>query len=307
LGFEKNCGLKNLTGNKIDGYPGYVFTDEAGIIAISNIPKTTKLSNVQKRNYRIVRLRHTYSDLYLIYDKKTKPDLLLSKKRFPYLNIEQFTKKESGRIKKHTISLQVHHKYYVLGNEPWEYNNEALVTLCNECHEARHNNEDIPVYGIESGGLQIYPDYHVCSKCGGRGYFPEWDHIQDGVCFRCWGTGYEDHYSEIQFKGFKRFLQHLDVQGTRSSGTGIPPAVLEGLKEIKVIKTNLGDGYGEKLFALFCNLDFVNFILRIDEDCNVKEMDIIDPDSVSVYITERRINGYCVYITAQAYPKEENK
>ena len=307
LGFIKKQGLKNIVEHRIEGYPGYVLTDKEGIIAISNIPKTMKFSNVQLRNYRIVRLRNNYSDFYLIYDKKTCPELLLRKKRFPYLNIEEFTKKRSNKIPKYTLSLQVHHKYYVLGNEPWEYNNEALVTLCNECHEARHNNEDIPVYGIECGGLQIYPDYHVCYKCGGEGYFPEWEHIEDGICFNCWGSGYEDKYSRIPFLGFKRFLQQLDIQGARTNGTCLPTSVLENLDEIKVIRTDLDDGYGEKLFAHFRYSDFVNFILRIDEACDVKPKDIIDPDSVSVHLAERKFDGYCVYITAQAYPKEGNK
>lgn len=307
LGFIKKMGIKKLVERKIDGYPGYVLTDEEGTIAISNIPKTMKFTNVQLRNYRIVRLRNFYSEFYLIYDKKTSPELLLRKKRFPYLNIEEFAKKKSSKIPKYTESLQVHHKYYVLGNEPWEYNNDALVTLCRECHEARHDNEDIPVYGIECGGLQIYPDYHVCHKCGGEGYFPKWEHIEDGICFKCWGSGYEDQYSRMPFHGFKRFLQQLDVQGARAEGTGLPTSAMENLKEVKVIRTDLGDGNGEKRFALFRYTDYINFILRIDENCDVKEMDIIDPASISVHITERGIDSYCVYITAQAYPKEGNK
>ena len=35
--------------------------------------------------------------------------------------------------------LNVHHLYYLKGLEPWEYDNEALVTLCNPCHEFAHN------------------------------------------------------------------------------------------------------------------------------------------------------------------------
>lgn len=35
--------------------------------------------------------------------------------------------------------LSVHHKYYEKGKQPWEYKNEALVTLCKDCHE----NEDL--------------------------------------------------------------------------------------------------------------------------------------------------------------------
>ena len=34
-----------------------------------------------------------------------------------------------------TQTLHVHHHYYERGHEPWEYPNEALVTLCEDCHE----------------------------------------------------------------------------------------------------------------------------------------------------------------------------
>lgn len=32
-------------------------------------------------------------------------------------------------------TLNVHHGYYVKGREPWEYRDETLWTLCEECHE----------------------------------------------------------------------------------------------------------------------------------------------------------------------------
>lgn len=32
-------------------------------------------------------------------------------------------------------NLQVHHKYYIDGAMPWEYPDEALITLCELCHE----------------------------------------------------------------------------------------------------------------------------------------------------------------------------
>ncbi len=32
-------------------------------------------------------------------------------------------------------SLQVHHKYYLRGKEPWDYPMDALQTLCEHCHE----------------------------------------------------------------------------------------------------------------------------------------------------------------------------
>lgn len=32
-------------------------------------------------------------------------------------------------------TLHVHHRYYIKNKEPWEYPLEALVTLCEDCHE----------------------------------------------------------------------------------------------------------------------------------------------------------------------------
>jgi len=31
-------------------------------------------------------------------------------------------------------TLNVHHRYYLKDKEPWEYQMEALITLCEECH-----------------------------------------------------------------------------------------------------------------------------------------------------------------------------
>jgi len=42
-------------------------------------------------------------------------------------------------------TLNVHHLYYESGNEPWEYPLEALLTLCQDCHQSMtdlQNNEE---------------------------------------------------------------------------------------------------------------------------------------------------------------------
>jgi 5-methylcytosine-specific restriction endonuclease McrA len=36
--------------------------------------------------------------------------------------------------------LQVHHKFYILENLPWEYRDEDLITLCNWCHTFHEHN-----------------------------------------------------------------------------------------------------------------------------------------------------------------------
>ena len=52
-------------------------------------------------------------------------------------------------------NLQVHHKYYEKypnGSfvDPWDYPNNALITLCKGCHEKAHK-YDIKVYRRQSG------------------------------------------------------------------------------------------------------------------------------------------------------------
>lgn len=41
-------------------------------------------------------------------------------------------------------TLHVHHRYYTYGADPWDYPNEALVTLCHACHEGEGEESDAP-------------------------------------------------------------------------------------------------------------------------------------------------------------------
>jgi hypothetical protein len=41
-----------------------------------------------------------------------------------------------------TSTLNVHHKQYFKGREPWEYDVKQLAVLCERCHEERHEEED---------------------------------------------------------------------------------------------------------------------------------------------------------------------
>lgn len=54
------------------------------------------------------------------------------KKRLAILERDAFTCQSCGSTEN---SLHVHHKYYEYDKEPWEYNEKALITLCEGCHE----------------------------------------------------------------------------------------------------------------------------------------------------------------------------
>ena len=54
------------------------------------------------------------------------------RKRLEVLNRDRFACQKCGETFK---NLQVHHKFYDFSLFPWEYQDDALVTLCELCHE----------------------------------------------------------------------------------------------------------------------------------------------------------------------------
>lgn len=71
-----------------------------------------------------------------LIEKPSYSDLLKSpkwqKKRLEILNRDNFTCQLCGDTE---TQLQVHHKRYITGNDPWEYGNNDLITACQDCHK----------------------------------------------------------------------------------------------------------------------------------------------------------------------------
>jgi 5-methylcytosine-specific restriction endonuclease McrA len=40
-------------------------------------------------------------------------------------------------------TLNVHHRYYIQNTKPWEYPEELLITLCEECHKSEEECKSI--------------------------------------------------------------------------------------------------------------------------------------------------------------------
>ena len=84
--------------------------------------------------------------------------------------------------------LNIHHKYYVKNQNPWEYEDDALITLCQDCHGLEHKTKQTPVYrDIHFKDISGYAQ--VCDRCGGEGYLPQYKHVEGGICFKCYGEG----------------------------------------------------------------------------------------------------------------------
>lgn len=89
----------------------------------------------------------------------------------------------------YVFGLHVHHKYYQLSRKPWEYPDNALTTLCWQCHTELHQNQSIPVLDENGNSIGLY---RYCSRCHGAGWFPKYKHVESGICFRCNGAKYEE-------------------------------------------------------------------------------------------------------------------
>ena len=117
-------------------------------------------------------------------DKKSYSDLLRDprwqRKRLEIMQRDGFACAECGSADK---TLNVHHRHYARGRAPWEYDNENLVTLCEDCHVevskllddvkrrigklSRHDLEALQVALIDG-----YPNLKLASE-----YFGGWPHI----------------------------------------------------------------------------------------------------------------------------------
>lgn len=103
-------------------------------------------------------------------------------------------------LSKEPVELHVHHKYYVDGRKPWDYPNDALITLCSECHEKLHRGRlaEVPVYTCDLQGVYIKKNYTPCQRCHGQGYLKEYLYYQGGICFRCHGRKFEELIPSVE-------------------------------------------------------------------------------------------------------------
>lgn len=80
---------------------------------------------------RVLRL----SEAIMTYAEKLK-DPRWQRKRLEIFQRDDF---KCIWCKDSTKTLHVHHLKYERKNEPWDYNNEYLVTVCEYCHEIETN------------------------------------------------------------------------------------------------------------------------------------------------------------------------
>jgi hypothetical protein len=82
----------------------------------------------------------------MTYAEKLK-DPRWQKKRLEIMKRDKF---QCKLCKDEETELQVHHKEYISGNDPWDYTNNLLITICKHCHDEISDNQfkDIPLNEI---------------------------------------------------------------------------------------------------------------------------------------------------------------
>ena len=103
------------------------------------------------------------------------------------------------------VTLQVHHKYYVLNNSndkvfnlPWNYEDDCFITVCVDCHKKIHDEVKIPIYIRDQENEELdLKGFTLCKRCDGFGRLPQYYYHLNGICFKCNGLRYEEFTPEL--------------------------------------------------------------------------------------------------------------
>ncbi len=142
-----------------------------------------------------------------------------------------------GRSRTDGIVLQVHHKKYVKGRKPWEYDSADCETLCRGCH-AREHGEIMPDTGWEYVGEDDLGDLlgncELCDTSIRYIHYVQHEHWEQmGVGTDCCDslTGTKDATEARRRMGrFRRFMSserwYPDVRGQSTSYKGFKVVVV---------------------------------------------------------------------------------
>jgi len=85
------------------------------------------------------------------------------KKRLQIMKRDNFRCRRCDRDDR---TLNVHHRYYQKGRKIWDYDDEALVTLCEKCHEKLHEVHNGSLEAITESFINSSIDTKLhCHKC----------------------------------------------------------------------------------------------------------------------------------------------
>ena len=140
------------------------------------------------------------------YSEKLK-DPRWQKKRLEILNRDKFT---CQWCLDSESTLHVHHLWYSKG-EPWDVEDDSLITICENCHEgegeSRKEDEDLLIMACKESRV------NSASICG-LAIAIHQSKIRDEVawCAMCWGIDHKEMREEI----YKKYIESLTPSDSKN-------------------------------------------------------------------------------------------
>lgn len=178
-------------------------------------------------------------------------------------------------VRKDDAILNVHHKHYIYGLDPWEYKDSELITLCEECHARVHNEQHIPLYRI-NGNILEEVTLTPCSRCNGAGYLHQFRHVQNGICFRCHGQRYDEYI--ISCEDYAR-EHNIDLSEFEDGFRPVKEEAKQMIEEVRILQSQFNTDRVYVKIALK-NGNYMNTFL--DFSVNAKAGDYLEIDSLRV-------------------------
>lgn len=76
----------------------------------------------------------------MTYSEKLK-DPRWKARRLTIIQLANYRCEDCGEPRKEDSWFEVHHCFYAVGRDPWDYGSDLLICLCPECHEFRQGRE----------------------------------------------------------------------------------------------------------------------------------------------------------------------
>lgn len=142
------------------------------------------------------------------YSEKLK-DPRWQKKRLEILSRDHWRCRHCGDG---TVTLHVHHLKYFNGRNPWDYDDNYLITLCEECHKTDHDSrsesEAVLLEALRNGGFSVSDIINLAAVADCNGPDDAVRNLVGKASLVC-GMRPQD-CNELADYAFKMFMRRLD-------------------------------------------------------------------------------------------------
>lgn len=185
--------------------------------------------------------------------------------------------------------LQVHHKYYVNGQMAWDYPDNALVALCEDCHRKIHDIQTPLLF--EDTQYSHYKQLTPCARCGGSGYIDRYKHVEGGVCFSCRGARFQEFYGvQISQESALEMLDHISMSiqelAELTNNADLTYEFDENLIKVLVFENKKEVGFYYLSLGENMSLDKIELSWKFFEE-NIRSLRVVEtqPDEGFLYLT----------------------